>query len=115
MRGSARRAPARRPQRPRAHTLLSSRAQVPTGVTLEYGSDDFVSHEDAGIRAFRDCAVVLVAGGLGERLGYSVRRRAASPCAACGPRPSLFLSLSASALPLHRRRCRLPRARLAGN
>jgi len=48
---------------------------VPAGVTLEYGSDDFVSHEDAGIRAFRDCAVVLVAGGLGERLGYSVRRR----------------------------------------
>jgi UDP-sugar pyrophosphorylase len=30
-----------------------------------------MSHEDEGIRAFKDCAFVLVAGGLGERLGYT--------------------------------------------
>lgn len=44
---------------------------MPSGVTLAYGSADFAAHEDEGIRAFRDCACVLVAGGLGERLGYS--------------------------------------------
>lgn len=45
--------------------------QVPSGTVLEYGSPEFVAAEDAGMRVFKDCAFVLVAGGLGERLGYT--------------------------------------------
>lgn len=43
---------------------------VPEGEKLSFGSDDFVAAEQAGLKAFRDAAMVLVAGGLGERLGY---------------------------------------------
>lgn len=46
------------------------RPEVPSGVSLDYGTPDFVRLEEAGIGAFSDCAFVLVAGGLGERLGY---------------------------------------------
>lgn len=38
---------------------------------LEYGAPDFVEAENKGLRVFGDCACVLVAGGLGERLGYT--------------------------------------------
>jgi len=44
---------------------------VPSGRKLDYASADFARAEEAGLRAFRDCAMVLVAGGLGERLGYT--------------------------------------------
>jgi len=44
---------------------------VPEGEKLAFGSDEFVAAEEAGLRAFRDAAMVLVAGGLGERLGYN--------------------------------------------
>ncbi|MQL97714.1 hypothetical protein Taro_030420 [Colocasia esculenta] len=43
---------------------------VPSGVVLTYGDDNFVNLEDVGIREVRNAAFVLVAGGLGERLGY---------------------------------------------
>ncbi len=65
-----------------ARTLLRSSAagenpfagmtpHVPSGRKLDYASTDFALAEEAGLRAFRDCAMVLVAGGLGERLGYT--------------------------------------------
>ncbi|MCE3050487.1 hypothetical protein HAX54_047327 [Datura stramonium] len=44
---------------------------VPSGEVLTYGDDNFVQFEDAGIKEARKAAFVLVAGGLGERLGYN--------------------------------------------
>ncbi|CAD6335526.1 unnamed protein product [Miscanthus lutarioriparius] len=43
---------------------------VPSGEVLTFGDDNFVSLEAAGIKEARNAAFVLVAGGLGERLGY---------------------------------------------
>ncbi len=37
--------------------------QVPTGVTLDYGTPDFVAMEEKGFKVFKDSAFVLVAGG----------------------------------------------------
>lgn len=37
---------------------------------MTFGDDNFVSLESAGIKEARHAAFVLVAGGLGERLGY---------------------------------------------
>ncbi len=45
--------------------------QVPEGRKIEYGSPEFVTAEEGGLQAFHKCAMVLVAGGLGERLGYT--------------------------------------------
>lgn len=45
--------------------------QVPTGEVLTFGDDSFVSFEDRGVKEARKAAFVLVAGGLGERLGYN--------------------------------------------
>ena len=48
------------------------RIEVPVGHTLEYGTDHFVELERRGLaNAAAQCCFVLVAGGLGERLGYS--------------------------------------------
>lgn len=44
---------------------------VPTGETLTFGDDNFIKFEEAGVREARRAAFVLVAGGLGERLGYN--------------------------------------------
>ncbi|KAG8378207.1 hypothetical protein BUALT_Bualt08G0113800 [Buddleja alternifolia] len=44
---------------------------VPSGETLTFGDDNFVQFEEAGVREARKAAFVLVAGGLGERLGYN--------------------------------------------
>ncbi|KAG5612021.1 hypothetical protein H5410_023302 [Solanum commersonii] len=44
---------------------------VPSGEVLKYGDDNFVQFEEAGIKDARKAAFVLVAGGLGERLGYN--------------------------------------------
>nr|AGT16408.1 UDP-sugar pyrophosphorylase [Saccharum hybrid cultivar R570] len=44
--------------------------QVPSGEVLNFGDDNFVSLEAAEIKEARNAAFVLVAGGLGERLGY---------------------------------------------
>ncbi|XP_043708607.1 UDP-sugar pyrophosphorylase-like [Telopea speciosissima] len=44
---------------------------VPSGEVLTFGDDNFVKFEDAGVREARKAAFVLVAGGLGERLGYN--------------------------------------------
>ena len=45
--------------------------QVPTGETLVFGDDNFIKFEEVGVQEARKAAFVLVAGGLGERLGYS--------------------------------------------
>lgn len=44
--------------------------EVPSGVKLEYGTPAFVAAEERGVDLFGESAFVLVAGGLGERLGY---------------------------------------------
>ncbi|KAL5737397.1 hypothetical protein ACOSP7_030158 [Xanthoceras sorbifolium] len=44
---------------------------VPTGEALSFGDDIFINYEQAGIREAKNAAFVLVAGGLGERLGYN--------------------------------------------
>ncbi|CAM0909705.1 unnamed protein product [Alopecurus aequalis] len=43
---------------------------VPSGEVLTFGDDNFLSLEAAGVKEARNAAFVLVAGGLGERLGY---------------------------------------------
>lgn len=48
---------------------LPARLQVPHGVAVDYGTPQFASLEERGLAVFKDCAFVLVAGGLGERLG----------------------------------------------
>ncbi|CAA2969667.1 UDP-sugar pyrophosphorylase-like isoform X2 [Olea europaea var. sylvestris] len=44
---------------------------VPSGESLTFGDDTFLQYEDAGVKEARKAAFVLVAGGLGERLGYN--------------------------------------------
>ena len=44
---------------------------VPLGENLTYGSESFCDFEDLGMEEAGRCAFVLVAGGLGERLGYN--------------------------------------------
>lgn len=50
---------------------MTSTLQVPEGKKIEYGTPDFVAAEEKGLLVFKDCGFVLVAGGLGERLGYT--------------------------------------------
>jgi UDP-sugar pyrophosphorylase len=45
--------------------------QVPTGENLSYGDENFIKFEEAGVKETQNAAFVLVAGGLGERLGYN--------------------------------------------
>ncbi|KAE8735110.1 UDP-sugar pyrophosphorylase [Hibiscus syriacus] len=44
---------------------------VPTGEVLSLGDDSFIKFEEAGVKEAKNSAFVLVAGGLGERLGYN--------------------------------------------
>ncbi|KAK7861214.1 udp-sugar pyrophosphorylase 1 [Quercus suber] len=44
---------------------------VPKGEVLTYGDNNFINFEDMGVKEARKAAFVLVAGGLGERLGYN--------------------------------------------
>lgn len=44
---------------------------VPEGENLDFGSSDFFEFENRGVSAAGNAGFVLVAGGLGERLGYS--------------------------------------------
>ena len=45
--------------------------KVPAGERLTFGSEEFHVAEEAGMGAIKGAAFVLVAGGLGERLGYN--------------------------------------------
>ncbi|KAJ7524654.1 hypothetical protein O6H91_17G014900 [Diphasiastrum complanatum] len=44
---------------------------VPAGESLTYGDEKFINFEEAGLKEACKAAFVLVAGGLGERLGYN--------------------------------------------
>ncbi|XP_030526560.1 UDP-sugar pyrophosphorylase [Rhodamnia argentea] len=44
---------------------------VPNGEVLTFGDENFINFEETGVREARKAAFVLVAGGLGERLGYN--------------------------------------------
>jgi UDP-sugar pyrophosphorylase len=44
--------------------------KVPSGIRIDYGSEEFSSLEGLGLEEINRCGFVLVAGGLGERLGY---------------------------------------------
>ncbi|KAM6543980.1 hypothetical protein CsatB_008427 [Cannabis sativa] len=44
---------------------------VPEGDILTFGDDNFIRFEETGVREVQNAAFVLVAGGLGERLGYN--------------------------------------------
>ncbi|XP_073021142.1 UDP-sugar pyrophosphorylase-like isoform X2 [Primulina eburnea] len=44
---------------------------VPSGEVLTFGDDSFIQYEDVGVHEAGKAAFVLVAGGLGERLGYN--------------------------------------------
>lgn len=50
---------------------MSNGLQVPTGDILTFGDKNFIKFEETGIREAKKAAFVLVAGGLGERLGYN--------------------------------------------
>lgn len=41
------------------------------GEQLKYGDEMFMRFEEAGVKEAQHAVFVLVAGGLGERLGYS--------------------------------------------
>lgn len=45
--------------------------EVPEGESLEFGSQEWLEAEALGAKEAKKCGFVLVAGGLGERLGYS--------------------------------------------
>lgn len=54
------------------HASVFCSIQVPTGDRLQTASPEFYSAEEAGMDfAMKGAAFVLVAGGLGERLGYN--------------------------------------------
>ena len=44
---------------------------VPAGTSLEFASTQYIEHEQIGEAELDGCSFVLVAGGLGERLGFS--------------------------------------------
>ena len=45
--------------------------EIPTGVNLKPGTELFAQMEEKGLRELPKLGYVLIAGGLGERLGYS--------------------------------------------
>lgn len=55
----------------RESALEGYTAEVPQGITLQPGAQEMVDAERQGYAAMHECALVLLAGGLGERLGYS--------------------------------------------
>ncbi|GLC50653.1 hypothetical protein PLESTB_000403900 [Pleodorina starrii] len=74
---------------------------VPRGATLDYASPELLELEAEGLREAGGAAFVLVAGGLGERLGYSgIKVALPSECASGTPFLGLYI---ASILALQRR------------
>ena len=45
--------------------------EVPEGVSLQPGSSEMNEMEELGLKELPNLGIVLIAGGLGERLGYS--------------------------------------------
>lgn len=44
---------------------------VPSGENLTFADENFIKYEETGVKEAKNAAFVLVAGGLGERLGYN--------------------------------------------
>ena len=44
---------------------------MPSGENLTFADEKFIKYEEAGVKEAKNAAFVLVAGGLGERLGYN--------------------------------------------
>lgn len=55
----------------------------PDGQRLDFGSPDFLQLEEGGLKAVGYAAFVLVAGGLGERLGYKGEQGVLASHGAC--------------------------------
>lgn len=49
---------------------MNYKAEVPTGEIMDFTSEEFIKFEDIGIEELSKACFVLLAGGLGERLGY---------------------------------------------
>jgi hypothetical protein len=56
---------------------------VPEGEALDFGSGRFLELEAGGLAAAGRAAYVLVAGGLGERLGYKGESVLVTTCVGC--------------------------------
>lgn len=54
-----------------ANPFEGYKVDIPTGVSVDLASSDFVDNEVIGLSKITKTAFVLVAGGLGERLGYN--------------------------------------------
>ncbi|CAM9830567.1 unnamed protein product [Chrysoparadoxa australica] len=54
-----------------ANAFEGYKPSVPIGVTLNPGSSDYSRFEELGMTEIKRCGFALVAGGLGERLGYN--------------------------------------------
>ncbi|CAM9649551.1 unnamed protein product, partial [Discosporangium mesarthrocarpum] len=66
---------------------------VPEGVSLDVGAPDYLDLEKIGLHEVKHCGFVLVAGGLGERLGYSdIKLRLPSETATNTPYLELYIS-----------------------
>ena len=52
-------------------TLEGYSAEIPEGFSLQAGAKEMVEAEKQGYSVMHSCAFVLLAGGLGERLGYT--------------------------------------------
>lgn len=78
-----------------ANPFLGWAPMVPKGDTFRIGSDAWKRAEQLGVRELEHCGFVLVAGGLGERLGYTsikVWIVAKPKTSYCLVSPSLFLT-----------------------
>ncbi|GKA85778.1 UDP-sugar pyrophosphorylase [Tanacetum coccineum] len=56
---------------PPPYLALAGLGTVPSGEVLTFGDDNFIQYEETGVKEVQNAAFVLVAGGLGERLGYN--------------------------------------------
>lgn len=57
--------------RKQSNSFANYSPAIPHGTSLDFKSTTFDDYEYAGLKSAHECAFVLVAGGLGERLGYS--------------------------------------------
>jgi UDP-sugar pyrophosphorylase len=79
--------------------------KVPQGYNLKYGDAEFSKFEQIGMEAMKGVCFVLVAGGLGERLGYN-GIKIALPTELCSSR--CYLEHYISNILALQRRCNIP-------
>ncbi|CAN0185439.1 unnamed protein product, partial [Hapterophycus canaliculatus] len=72
----------RSPPQEGTNPLSGWKPSVPEGQRLELGNQEYDDLEEQGLSQVKHCGFVLVAGGLGERLGYGdIKLRL--PCETC--------------------------------